>query len=222
MLIHRLKFRMAIVVIRFIWGYTLNKQLLRWQSGQEPACQCRRHNRHGFALWARKMPWRRARHAAPVFLPGKSHGQRTLVGYSLCGHKRDRHDFTTKQQHALGCEKDWETMVLYNRFSFIDLYWKAYVFIVVYNYQPSCYSSSLVIIPVNHLSSGCYNRLPLTGWLKQQTVTFYSSGGGQSEIRVPAWLGWILSSRGLSLVHVSPEGEIKISLPLFIKVLTPA
>ena len=87
MLIHRLKFRMAIVVIRFIWGYTLNKQLLRWQSGQEPACQCRRHNRHGFALWARKMPWRRARHAAPVFLPGKSHGQRTLVGYSLWTHK---------------------------------------------------------------------------------------------------------------------------------------
>ena len=23
----------------------------------------------------------------PVFLPGKSHGQRTLVGYSLWGHK---------------------------------------------------------------------------------------------------------------------------------------
>ena len=26
--------------------------------------------------------------ATPVFLPGKSHGQRTLMGYSLWGHKK--------------------------------------------------------------------------------------------------------------------------------------
>ena len=34
----------------------------------------------------------------PVFLPGESHGQRSLVGYSLRGHKRVRHDQATKQQ----------------------------------------------------------------------------------------------------------------------------
>ena len=28
----------------------------------------------------------------------KSHGQRSLVGYSLCGHKRVRHSLVTKQQ----------------------------------------------------------------------------------------------------------------------------
>ena len=30
---------------------------------------------------------RRRRHPTPVLLPGKSHGQRSLVGYSPCDHK---------------------------------------------------------------------------------------------------------------------------------------
>ena len=28
--------------------------------GKEPACQCRRHKRHRFDPWVRKIPWRRA------------------------------------------------------------------------------------------------------------------------------------------------------------------
>ena len=35
----------------------------------------------------RKIPWRRAWQATPVFLPGESNGQRSLVGYSRWGHK---------------------------------------------------------------------------------------------------------------------------------------
>ena len=38
--------------------------------------------RHGFNLWVRKIPWKRAWQPTPVFLPGKSHGQRSLMGYS--------------------------------------------------------------------------------------------------------------------------------------------
>ena len=34
-----------------------------------------------------KVPWRRKWHPTPVFLPGKSHGQRSLGGYSLRGCK---------------------------------------------------------------------------------------------------------------------------------------
>ena len=37
--------------------------------------------------WVTKIPWRRARQPTPVFLPGESHGQRSLVGYSPWGHK---------------------------------------------------------------------------------------------------------------------------------------
>ena len=43
--------------------------------------------RCGFDSWARKILWRRAWHPTPVFLPGESHGQRSLVGYSPRGHK---------------------------------------------------------------------------------------------------------------------------------------
>ena len=32
--------------------------------------------------WVGKIPWRRARQPTPVSLPGESHGQRSLVGYS--------------------------------------------------------------------------------------------------------------------------------------------
>ena len=36
----------------------------------------------------RKIPWRRAWQPTPVFLPGESHGQRSLVGYSPWGRKQ--------------------------------------------------------------------------------------------------------------------------------------
>ena len=29
-------------------------------TGKEPACQCRRHKKHRFDSWVRKIPWRRA------------------------------------------------------------------------------------------------------------------------------------------------------------------
>ena len=51
-------------------------------SGKEFTHQCRRHKRHRFDPWVGKMRWRRAWQPAPVFLPGESHGQRSLVVYS--------------------------------------------------------------------------------------------------------------------------------------------
>ena len=53
--------------------------LPRWRSGKESACPCRRHR---FDPWVEKIPWRRKQQPTPVFLPGKSHGQRSLAGYS--------------------------------------------------------------------------------------------------------------------------------------------
>ena len=35
-----------------------------------------------------KVPWSRKWQPGPVFLPRKPHGQRSLVGYSLWGHKQ--------------------------------------------------------------------------------------------------------------------------------------
>ena len=56
----------------------------RWLSSKESTCQCRRQ---GFNLWVRKIPWRRKWQPTPVFLPGKSHKQRRVVGYSPWGFK---------------------------------------------------------------------------------------------------------------------------------------
>ena len=38
--------------------------------------------RHGFDPWVRMIPWRRAWQPTPVFLPGESHGQRSLADYN--------------------------------------------------------------------------------------------------------------------------------------------
>ena len=51
-------------------------------SGKEPRWQCRRHKRQRFYPWVGKMPRRRAWQPTPVLLPGESHGQRSLAGYS--------------------------------------------------------------------------------------------------------------------------------------------
>ena len=56
----------------------------RWLSGKESSCQCRRRR---FDHWVGKISQRRKWQPAPVFLHGKSHGQRTLVGYSPQDHK---------------------------------------------------------------------------------------------------------------------------------------
>ena len=37
--------------------------------------------------WVGKIPWRRKWQPTPVFLPGESHGQRSLVGYGPWGPK---------------------------------------------------------------------------------------------------------------------------------------
>jgi len=72
--------------------------LPRWLSGKESAHQYRKH---GFNLWVEKILWRRKWQPTPVFLPRKSHGQRSLVRYRS-GSKRVRHSLATKQQQKQG------------------------------------------------------------------------------------------------------------------------
>ena len=89
-----------------------NSELPGWLSGQEPACQCRRQKRRGFDPWLRKIPWRRKWQPISVFLPGESHGQRSLADYSPWGWKES--DLTehscTKTQSRNKCS---EFFILY-------------------------------------------------------------------------------------------------------------
>ena len=66
---------------------SLSFQTLGFPVAQQIHLQCRRQRRLRFDPWVGNIPWSRKWKPTPVFLPGKSHGQRSLVGYSLWGRK---------------------------------------------------------------------------------------------------------------------------------------
>ena len=59
-------------------------RLPSWPSGKESICQRRRRRFHP---WVGKTPWSREWQPILVFLPGTSHGQRSLAAYSPRRHK---------------------------------------------------------------------------------------------------------------------------------------
>ena len=73
----------AITIIAAVTGFLIHW----WLSGLRIHMQCRRHRRRSFHPSVRKIPWRRKWQPPPVFLPGKSHGQRRLASYRPWGHK---------------------------------------------------------------------------------------------------------------------------------------
>ena len=93
----RVEGRKAITLVGFYRnGSQFLLQLPRWCSGKESTCQCRRC---GFDPWVGKIPWRRKWQPTPVFLPGESHGQRSLGGYNPQGLK----ELDTTEQAACMC-----------------------------------------------------------------------------------------------------------------------
>ena len=66
-----------------------------WLSGNESACQYRRQQ---VPFLGREDLLEEEMKPTSVFLPGKSHRQRSLAGYSLQGGKRARNNLVTKQQ----------------------------------------------------------------------------------------------------------------------------
>ena len=78
-----------------------------WHNGKASACPCRRRERCRLDTWVGKMPWSRKWQPTLLFLPGKFHGKRSLVGYNPCGCKES--DMT---EHTL----TWEQLILYRDF----------------------------------------------------------------------------------------------------------
>ena len=70
----------AIIICSFVEGIRLSRWLRWWRI----CLQCKRTE---FDPWLRKIPLRRKWQPTPVFLPGESHGQRSLVGYHPWGRK---------------------------------------------------------------------------------------------------------------------------------------
>ena len=71
---------------------TADERIEKWWRGQLPDT----------LPWVRKIPWRKKWQPTPVFLPGKSHGQRSLVDCKKVGHKLE-----TKQQLQQLWSKEW-------------------------------------------------------------------------------------------------------------------
>ena len=63
-----------------------------WLSGKNPPDNAEDR----LDLWVRKISWSRNWQPTPVFLPGESHGQRSLAGYRPRGHKESD---TTEATH---------------------------------------------------------------------------------------------------------------------------
>ena len=61
--------------------------------------------------WVGKIPWRRKWQPTPVFLPGESHGRRSLVGYSPQSHKES--DTTERLHFHFKVGRSWCTTSLY-------------------------------------------------------------------------------------------------------------
>ena len=74
--------------------------------------------RCSFDLWVREIPWSRKWQPTPGFWPGKSHGQRSLVGYSLWGCKESGTTEQLNHRHHLIL---YEWLVLDSFHSFIYL-----------------------------------------------------------------------------------------------------
>ena len=77
----------------------LPRDFLGGSDGKSVCLQCRRP---GFDSWVGNIPWRRKWQPISVVLPGKFHGQRSLVGYSLWGHEESD---TTERHHLTFCHK---------------------------------------------------------------------------------------------------------------------
>ena len=69
----------------------LDRTKVTWQSH---IFILKRHKRRRFDPWVRKIPWRRAWQPTPEFLPGESHGQRSLEGYRKVAKELDMTEAT--------------------------------------------------------------------------------------------------------------------------------
>ena len=113
----------------FLWG----------SDSKESACY---EALNGFNPCVKKISWKRELQPTPVFLTGKSHGQKSLVGYSPWSHKRVGHDLEPKHVrthvynacckvvaccdfhlHVYDNKWCWESY-LYVYWSFLYLLWK--------------------------------------------------------------------------------------------------
>ena len=83
-------------------------QVVQWK---RMPCQCRRCKKCGFDPWVRKAPWSRKWQPAPVFLPGKFHGQRSLAGYNPWCHRVRHNQVCMQEMHVFNFIPSWKDLL---------------------------------------------------------------------------------------------------------------
>ena len=78
------------------WFYLSLNGLPRWLSSKESTCNS---GDVGSIPKSGRHPWGRKWKPTPVFLPRKSHGKRSLAGYSPWGRKKVGHSWVTEHAH---------------------------------------------------------------------------------------------------------------------------
>ena len=80
------------IVLQSVWRlFKTMPDVGRFPAGtKEPTCQCRRHKKCRFDPWVKKIPWRKAWHPTPLFLPGESHRQRRSAAVHGVAQSRTR------------------------------------------------------------------------------------------------------------------------------------
>ena len=111
--LHRVDFLWFMWRLCFICSAFLKKQNIRLNGfpgvsmvKNPPAIQA-------LVPWVRKIPWRRAWQPASVFLPGESHGQRSLAGYSPWSHRKlptTKHTCTSVFISSAATVFDWQLL----------------------------------------------------------------------------------------------------------------
>ena len=134
----------------------------------------------------------------PVFLPGESHGQRSLVGYGPWDQKRVRHDWGTKQQTAMTNRHKTTKAYFWTLYN----YFKIIGFLSSPIYFMSCLGAFLVVA----LVAGATGIFLGGGQGCAQPPTTHRTASTQRKVQPRMWLG-------PQLRNLSPEAlAILVSL----------
>ena len=97
------------MLVRYSYGKICSSQVvLVVNNSPANAGRCRRHE---FNSWVKEIPWRRKWQPTLVFLPGKSHGQRSLASCSLWDRRRVRHNWVTEHACTLLSRQSFQLLL---------------------------------------------------------------------------------------------------------------
>ena len=125
----------------------LREGLPCWLKGKESTCQCRRCR---FDPWVRKIPWRRKwQLTLLLFLPGKAHGQRNLVGYSSRDHRVRHMTWWLNNSMLLedqGGARKWLKLIYSRIWGSVSLFYTDHI---VYHHKTSCvFKASIYLLTI--------------------------------------------------------------------------